>query len=279
MVQTDPTLRISPDGSRLAFAAVTSDGVRRLWVRPLNSLDAFPLMETEGATQPFWSPDGRSLGFFAGGQLKRTEVMSGSVATICEAKQAAGGTWNTDDVIVFSSAGQLLRVSTTGGGAMPLNGVNGRREGSTLAYPTFLPDGRHVLYLDTGSGGVGEAAIYGAALDSADRTLVLKGAESNAMYANGYLFFLRNSTLMAQPFFVGRLAVSGDAVPVAEQVQQTGGGGAPSGAFSVSDRTVAYRTGLGARGFPTQLNWFDRTGKVVGTIGERADYADIETLA
>jgi Tol biopolymer transport system component len=276
VVQTDPTLRISPDGSRLAFAAVTSDGVRRLWVRPLNSLDAFPLMETEGATQPFWSPDGRSLGFFAGGQLKRTEVMSGSVATICEAKQAAGGTWNTDDVIVFSSAGQLLRVSTTGGGALPLNGVNGRREGSTLAYPTFLPDGRHVLYLDTGSGGVGEAAIYGAALDSADRTLVLKGAESNAMYANGYLFFLRNSTLMAQPFFVGRLAVSGDAVPVAEQVQQTGGGGAPSGAFSVSDRTVAYRTGLGARGFPTQLNWFDRTGKVVGTIGERADYADIE---
>ena len=81
-----------------------------------------------------------------------------------------------------------------------LNGVNGRREGSTLAYPTFLPDSRHLLYLDTGSGGVGEAAIYGAAIDSADRTLVLKGAESNALYANGHLFFLRNSTLVAQPF-------------------------------------------------------------------------------
>ena len=88
VVQTDATIKLSPDGTRLAFAAVTSDGVRRLWVRPLNALDAYPLMETEGATQPFWSADGRSIGFFAGGQLKRTEVMSGSVATICSRSAA-----------------------------------------------------------------------------------------------------------------------------------------------------------------------------------------------
>jgi Tol biopolymer transport system component len=276
VVQTDATIKLSPDGTRLAFAAVTSDGVRRLWVRPLNALDAYPLMETEGATQPFWSADGRSIGFFAGGQLKRTEVMSGSVATICPAPQAAGGAWNADDVIVFSSRGQLMRVSANGGGAMPLLGVNARREGSTLAYPSFLPDGRHILYLDTGSGGTNEGAIYAAAIDSAERTQVLQPVISNAVYGNGYLFFMRGSTLMAQPFLPARLTLSGDAVPVAEQIQTTGGGGAPSGAFSVSDRTIAYRTGVGARGFPTQLTWFDRTGKVIDTVGERADYADIE---
>src|SRR5439155_3447149 len=125
VVQTDPTMRVSPDGTRLVFAATTSEGVRRLWLRPLNALDASALMDTEGATQPFWSADGRSLGFFVGGQLKRVDLTGGAAVTICEAKQATGGTWNADDVIVFSSGGQLRRVSATGGSSSLLNGENG----------------------------------------------------------------------------------------------------------------------------------------------------------
>jgi eukaryotic-like serine/threonine-protein kinase len=274
-VQSDQSIKISPDGTRLAFVAATSDGVRRIWVRPLNSLEAFPIMDTDGATQPFWSADGGSLGFFAGGQLKATDVTGGGVTTICAALQARGGTWNGDDLIVFSSGGQLHRVPATGGASALLNGANARREGATLAYPTFLPDKRHLLYLDTGNGGVGEAAIYGAALDASDRTLVLRAAESNALYAGGYLFFVRDTKLVAQPFDAGRMRLSGEAVPVAERVQPTQIG-APQAFFSVSDHVLAYRTGLGARGFPMQLNWFDRTGRVIGTVGERADYSDLE---
>ena len=275
VVQTDPTIRISPDGTRLVFAATMADGVRRLWLRPLNSLDAVPLNETEGATNPFWSPDSRSIGYFSGGQLKKIDIGDGSSATLCAAPQAAGGTWSADGVIVFSSAGQLHRVPAAGGAVTLLNGVNGKREGATLAYPTFLPDGRHVLYLDTGGGGVGEAAVYGAALDSSDRTLVLQAAVSNAWYSRGYLFFLRNTTLVAQPFDVERLTLSGGAIPIVEQVQRPQFG-PPSGAFSVSDRVLAYQTGLDARGFPTQLTWFDRSGKTIGAVGEQADYGDVE---
>jgi Tol biopolymer transport system component len=275
VVQTDLLIRVSPDSTRVVFAATTADGVRRLWVRPLNSLDATPLSETEGAQNPFWSADSRSIGYFSGGQLKKLDLTDGSPTTLCAAPQAAGGTWNADGVIVFSSGGELRQVSAMGGVASPLNGVNGRREGSTLAYPTFLPDGRHLLYLDTGSGGVGEAAIYGAALDSVERTLVLQAAASNAAYSRGYLFFLRDASLVAQPFDVTRLTLSGNAIRVAEDVQRAPLG-APGGSFSVSDRVLAYRTGVGARGFPTQLTWFDRNGKPLAMVGERADYADVE---
>jgi Tol biopolymer transport system component len=275
VAQTDPTIRISPDGTRLVFAATTSDGARRLWLRPLNALDAAPVGDTEGATNPFWSPDSRSIAYFSGGQLKKIDIGNSSSVALCEAPQAAGGTWNADGVIVFSSAGQLHRVPAGGGAVSLLSGVNGRREGATLAYPTFLPDGRRILYLDTGGGRVGEAALYGAAIDSPDRTLVLQGADSNAWYSRGYLFFLRGTTLVAQPFDVDRLTLSGGAIPIVEQVQRPQFG-PPSGAFSVSDRVLAYQTGQDARGFPTQLTWFDRSGKEVGTVGERADYGDVE---
>jgi dipeptidyl aminopeptidase/acylaminoacyl peptidase len=274
VVQIDPTVKISPDGLRVVFAAQTSEGLRRLWVRALDSLDAYPLMETDGATQPFWSADGRALGFFVSGQLKRIDVMGGTVATICPALQANGGTWNADDVIVFSSQGELRRVAATGGTVTTLKGANGARDGASLTYPSFLPDGQHLLYLDTGSGGKDEAAVYAAALNAADRTLVLPAAKSNALYSDGYLFYLRDTTLVAQPFDTGRLKLGGDAVAIAEEVQRTPN--VPGGAFSISDRVLAYRAGALARGLPTQLQLFDRTGKVLGTVGDRADYADVE---
>ncbi len=273
--QIDPTMRVSPDGTKLVLAGVSSDGVRRLWLRTLNSTELVPVNDTEGAQNPFWSPDGRSLGFFSGGQLKRVSIVDAMSATLCSAPQQAGGSWSPTGTIVFSSEGQLHQIPAAGGMAAVLEGENGTRDGATLAYPTFLPDGRHFLYLDTGRGGVGEPAVYAGRIDGSDRTLVLRAAESNAWFGAGYLFYLRDTTLVAQPFDPERLTLSGNPVPVAEPVQRTAFG-APSGAFTVSDRALAYRTGVGARGFPTQLTWFDSKGQVLRTMGERGDYSDIE---
>ncbi len=273
------TLRISPDGSRLLFPAVTTaDGIRRLWVRPLNMLDAFAIPGTDDATYPFWSPDGRSIGFFADGKLKKIEPGNGVATTLCEAEPAAGGTWNADGIIVFSSGGRLFRVSANGGTAVPLKIASEGRERTTLAHPLFLPDGRHFLYLDAGTGAVGEPAIYAGVLDAEDRvsearTLIVK-APSAAAYSQGYLFFLRDSTLVAQPFDLTRLALSGDPISIVDQIQTAQA--PPSGAFAVSDRVLAFRTGVAARGIATQLTWFDRSGKAVGTVGEPADYGDVE---
>jgi eukaryotic-like serine/threonine-protein kinase len=275
VVQIDSTLRISPDGTRLVFAATSDDGGRRLWLRSLNSLDTAPLNETEGAAGPFWSPDSKSIAYFAGGQLRKIDLGDPTPATLCPAPQAAGGTWNADGIIVFSSAGQLYRVPAAGGTVALLPGVNGKRERATLAHPAFLPDGRHILYVDTGGGGVGEAALYGAELDSPDRTLVMKSAGSNAWFSRGYLLYLRKGTLVAQPFDPAQLTLSGGAIPIVEQIQQPPFG-PPSGAFTVSDRVLAYQTILDARGFPTALTWFDRAGKTLGTVGDRADYGDLE---
>lgn len=276
VVQIDgTTMKVSPGGTRLAFTGTTAEGVRRLWVRAFDSFESFAIPDSDGATQPFWAPDGQSLGFFAGGELKRIDLMSGAAITLAEAPQAAGATWSEENVIVFSSRGRLHRIAAAGGTAQRLDGINGEREGATLAYPTFLPGGRRILYLDTGSGGVGEAAVYGAAIDSAERTVVLSGASSNAWYSRGHLFYLEDTWLVARPFDADRLTLAGNPVRIADQIERTSVG-APSGSFSVGEQMLVYRTGAGARGSPTALTWFDRTGTAVGTVGERADYADIE---
>jgi serine/threonine protein kinase len=278
------TLRLSPDGSRLMFpATTTSDGVRRLWVRPLNMLDAFSVPGTEDATYPFWSPDGRAIGFFAGGKLKKIDPANGVATTLCDVSDEAGGTeagatWNANGIIIFSNGGRLHRVSANGGTAVRLAITSDGRERTTLAHPLFLPDGRHFLYLDIGTGAPGEPAIYAGSLGgdgslTADRTLIVH-APSGAAYSQGYLFYLRDSTLVAQDFDVTRLAVSGDPVPIVDQIQR--GQAPPSGAFAVSDRVLAYRTGVAARGIATQLTWFDRAGKSLSTVGEPADYGDVE---
>ena len=273
--QINPMIRVSPDGNQLLFAAMTSDRVSRLWIRPLNALDASPISGTDGASYPFWSPDGLSLGFFADGKLKKIDVRGGTAGGLCDAAPPeAGGTWNADGVIIFSSMGRLHRVSENGGVAVSMNLVNEETERSTLAHPLFLPDGRQYLYLDTGTGGVGEPKIYASALDSTSRTLIVAAA-SNVWYSQGYLFYLRNTTLMAHAFDPASLTLMGDPSPIAEQVQ-TAPAGAPRGAFAVSDRTLAYMTGPAARGIPSQLTWFDRNGKTVGMLGEQEDYGDVE---
>ena len=250
-----PSFAISPDGRRVVFAA-TSQGASKLWIRSLDSATARPLEMTEGARSPFWSPDSRSVGFFAAGLLKRVDVdAAGSVKVLADAPFGTGGTW-AGDVILFSpQAGVPIRtVAATGGPATAVTRVTADEQAQF--YPEFLPDGRHFLYFVLRS--TRQGAIYVGATDSPDSRKRLVDADSSAAIADGHLLFVRQRTLFAQRFDLERLELQGSAVPIADGVV---GGTADGvrGFSAVPGGPIVYRTG--DAGFLNQLGWFDRDGK------------------
>jgi Tol biopolymer transport system component len=251
---------VSPDGRRLAFVA-TLDGRDQLWVRDLDSLAVRALMGTEGADEPFWSPDSRTIAFFAGGKLKKIDLAGGPAVTLSDAVTGRGGTWNKDDVIVFGTlTGGTFRVSAAGGSAAPLTKVDAASGEESHKFPWFLPDGHHFLYTATP-----KTAVYVADLDSKDRRLVVT-ANSNAVYTPpGYLLFVRERMLMAQPFDVRNLETTGDAIPIADQVDSVANRFAQN-QFSASENGVLAYTSGSSAGI-RQLTWFDRSGKALGTLG------------
>ncbi len=259
--------RLSPDGRYLVFVSKS-----KLWVRPLDALEPKALDGTEDASYPFWSPDGENVGFFAGGNLKRTPRSGGLVQTLCEAVSARGGTWNRDGVIVFSvgpASVSLLRVSAAGGTPVA---VSSAKVGVTrgLRYPEFLPDGQH--FLDQfNSAQPDKAGIYAGGLDGSEVRLLPD--ESNAVFAaagdagSGLLLFRRSGTLMAQPFDTTRLKLTGDVFPVAERVGQPANVNTAFGAFTASmDGTLVF--GSGSLSGVGQLVWMDRTGRRLGVVTE-----------
>lgn len=258
---------LSPDGTRMVFPANDAQGREALWVRPMDSLTAQRLEGTEGGTFPFWSPEGRYLGFFAGGKLKKINVSGGPAETVCAAPNGRGGTWNRDDVIVFAPdlGGGLSRVSAAGGTPTPV--IHGERSSGFVSrrWPIFLPDGRHFLYWagDPFATDPSTVGIYLGSLDSSEPRLLLH-ADSNALYVPpGYLLFLRERSLMAQRFDPGALKLKGDAFPIAELVAS------PQsfrvGLFTVSENgLLVYQTG---ENLFTQFAWVDASGKQSGTAG------------
>jgi serine/threonine protein kinase/Tol biopolymer transport system component len=285
-----PALRLalSPDGTRLAFSAFGPDGLARLYVRSLNSLTAQPLVGTEGAVAPFWSPNGRFIAYFAGanpnkatgatnGSVKKISVDGGPAVTLCDfPATATGASWSRDDIILFTTGngpggGSVRRVSGMGGNSevvLTPDLGNGEAE---YWWPFFLPDGRHFTYFALGPE-LEPIGIYVASLASSERKLLVRGG-SNAKYANGYLAFVREQTLMAQQFDVERLELVGNPVPVAEEVAVGGGAGA-TGAFTVSETGVlAYVTGIGSQ---TRLTWLNAVGEPLGPVGGEAQYDDLE---
>ena len=203
----DTGAAISPDGGTIAFVTGSSGGTK-LWVRPLNSLIARELPGTDGATFPFWSPDGGSLGFFAGGKLKRIEVAGGLPTVICDVGLGRGGTWNEEGVILFNSVndGPLLRVSANGGTPVPLTTVDKAQGENSHRWPQFLPGGRRFLYFvrtDSPEKSGVYLGIVGS--DAGQKTVVLR-APTNAIYVpnrgapSGQLLWVRDGTLVAQPF-------------------------------------------------------------------------------
>jgi eukaryotic-like serine/threonine-protein kinase len=254
-------MAVSPDGQRLAFVAIGANGAASIWLRSLAAASAQPLAGTEAASFPFWSPDGRFIGFFAQGKLKKIDAAGGPAQTICNAPSGRGATWNRDGVIVFAPDvfSSLYRVPAAGGAPTPLPLDKSPKE-QVQRYPYFLPDGHHFIYRAGRSGAYTRDegnGIYLGSLDSSESKLILP-ADTYAVYAAGHLLFWRDGSLMAQPFDVHSLQLSGDAVPVAEQVQMNLA--EVRACFSVSENGVLIFQS-GTRGAQTPLFWFDRDGK------------------
>jgi eukaryotic-like serine/threonine-protein kinase len=262
---------ISPDGRRIVYRLNTEDGKELLWMRSLNSLDARPLLGTDGALQPFWSPDSRSVAFFADGKLKRIDISGGAAQTICESPSNFSGAWSRDGTVIFSRgvASGIYHVPAAGGTPIQLTYVDASRNEIEHIWPYFLPDGRHFIYLSRNAQPE-NSAIYVGSLDSKE-TKSLVQVHSSAVYAPpGYLLFVRETTLMAQPFDADRLELKGDAFPVAEQASRNPIIGRAM--FSLSENGVLVMRSGGINN-NAQLSWFDRTGKQVGTITAPGTYS------
>ena len=259
-----PHLALSPDGRRLAFVPTPIGGRALLWIRVLDSLANTAITGTDGATFPFWSPDGQRLAFFADGKLKTIDPNGGSPHVICDAPDARGGAWGSDGVIVFTPqlVGPLSRVSANGGEAVAATTLEPSRQEISHRLPSFLPDGRHFLFL-VQSGTQATSTVRVGSVDSTD-TQPLGIVGTDAIYAQGFLLFRRDESLMAQPFDLPSLQLTGTPVALGDQVasRNTVYGDA---VFSVVENgTLAYWNG---GPLLTDVTWFSRKGEPLGTLG------------
>jgi Tol biopolymer transport system component len=264
------TPMVSPDGSRMAFVARREDGTTMIFLRPLDSIVALPLAGTEGGACPFWSPDGRMLGFFSSSKLRKIDASGGPPMSLADAPAARGGSWGSQGIIVFApdQAGPLMQIPAAGGTATPATQLDEARGESTHRWPQFLPDGKHFIYLARIVQRDEHNGIGYASLDGKEKRFLFN-TETNARYTGGYMFYGRETTLMAQPFDLKSLGFTGDPISVANEVQTD---------FSFSQMTygtsengvLVYQTGQS--GGSSHLTWFDRSGKQTGVLGDPGSY-------
>jgi eukaryotic-like serine/threonine-protein kinase len=253
-------LALSPDGRTLAFVAF-NEGRLQIWVQPFDSLAARPLAGTDGAVSPFWSPDSRYVAFFAPvtGELKKISMSGGPVQTICAAAAEGVAEWGADGTILFSVfRSGIFRVSADGGTPVRVTALDTARREINHYWPSFLPDGRHFLFLATAKASNTTKAtpsVYVGAFDGSERT-PLASIHSRAVYAApGYLLFEDQGTLLAQAFDVARRSLTGQPVPLADGVAAARTIGTAH--FSVSaTNALAY---LGS-GDSFEMMWYDRRG-------------------
>ena len=265
-ITTPPTddpasFAISPDGRQLVFVATGTEGRSQLWLRPLDQTTPQALAGTEGASYPFWSPDSRSVAFFAGSALKRLDIGSGLPQTTFSGgaiNTVRGGNWSAAGGILLGQVtGPLLRVSAPG--AAPAVVTKLAPDQASHRWPHFLPGGRQFLFYVMGA----SPGLYLGSLDSPDSNRIAAADTGAQFVAPDWLLFVRQSTLLAQRVDLGRGEPIGEPMPVADQVAVDSG--RTVGAFSVGPAgSITYRTG---RGSVSQFTWFDHAGKVVGTIG------------
>ena len=261
--------KISPDGKTLAFNATDSGGKTQIWLRPLNALTAQPLPGTEGTRRPFWSPDSRYLAFVADGKLKKIDVTGGPPTKICDAPTGVDGSWSPEGIILFDGTGTdpIYRVPAAGGTPVVAVKADPEHKETQVGWPEFLPDGRQYIYMVINQKVELNSYRIGS-LDSKE-TKPFAPAQSMLVYApQGYLLFLKDRTLMAQPFDAKAIKTTGESVPLAEQIGTDAAGLAR---FSVSrDGVLAYRTGESG----SRMLWMDRSGKELDTLGDPAEYED-----
>ena len=262
------SVALSPDGTKLAFIAVDAKKSARIWVRPLGSLSAQSLEGTEGATFPFWSPDGRWIAFFsdADRSLKKISLAGGPAVALCEAPHGRGGTWTHQGTILFTPGifTGLFKISDSGGTPSPVTSVDHSIH-TSHRWPKFLPDGQHFTYLAVNHRhDASHDGIYLGSLDGKPNKRLV-ASHADATFASGYLFFLLKDVLMAQTFDPEHGELRGEAWPTIEKVVYD-----PSiwkAVFDVSEHGVmAYQQGGYVSG--SQLRWVDRSGKPLGVVGE-----------
>jgi serine/threonine protein kinase len=253
---------ISPDGRQLVFVASGDDGGSRLWLRPLDATTAQSLPGTEDAVYPFWSPDSRSVGFYANRALKRLDLGTGRPRTIAEATiNVRRGGWSLDNVILSGglAPGSLVRVPASGGN--PSTATILADGQISHRFPSFLPGGRQFLFYARGTPGT--SGIYLGSLDAPGATRLTE-ADAAGVYASGWVFFVRQGSLVAQRLDVPHAVLLGDPVTVADAIDVDAA--QDLAALSVSSSgLIAFRSSDSR----TRLTWFDRTGHVLGTIGTR----------
>jgi Tol biopolymer transport system component len=265
---------LSPQGDKIVFLAHGPNSPKALWVRALDSFAPQRLEGTEGAFDPFWSPDGKSIGYFTIGKLNRIDAAGGPPIPVADALNARGGSWGVGDVILFAPDIQsgIMQVGANGGKATPVTKMDSSKH-TTHRWPTFLPDGKHFLYLATNHNGgkSQENGIYYASLDGKENR-ILVASDAGGEYASGYLLFHSGTALMAQAFDAASGKLSGEPIAVVGRIRHDSG--VWRTLFTVSQTgMLAYEPGS-SETVGSQLVWFDRTGKQVGEIGERGSYID-----
>ena len=264
---------VSPDGRRVAFIAPERND--EIVIRSLDSLQAEPLKGTNGARRAgvFWSPDGRSLGFFAGGKLKTIALASGAVDEIADAPSAYGGTWGRDGTILFSPDERtpIFRVSAGGGAATPVTTLDAARHDEAHRWPQFLPDGRHFIFMPW-TLGTTTRKIQLASLDGGS-SVPLFDSDSAAVVAGSYFVFARDipSRLNAQAFNPTTFLPEGRPVPIVDDdnIAYWWRTGDPD--VSGSATTLIYTTGKYRL---YRMSWYNRTGQPLGTVGDADVYYD-----
>jgi Tol biopolymer transport system component/DNA-binding winged helix-turn-helix (wHTH) protein len=259
---------ISPDSRHIVFSAwEPRAGRRAIWHRPLDTGEARLLPATEDGSGPFWSPDGKSIGFFAEGKLKTIQLAGGSARVVCDAVQDATGTWIRADVILFAPGptGAVSEVNVEHGAVRQITKIDGSKGELRHVQPTSLPDGRHFVYLASRKD---QLVAMLASVDGTD-AVPLGTVQSHVVAApSGLVVFVRDGTLLAQRLDVAAGRLTGDATVLAEGLTFSGGF---DGRFAVSPAMLVY---LKARGMTdrSEVRIFDRAGKTVGTVGDSAEY-------
>jgi len=266
---SESNVAVSLDGRSIAFVAT-----HQLWIRPLSEATPKQIPGTEGANFPFWSPDSETLGFFAGGKLKRVAAIGGPVTTICAAPHGRGGSWGPDGKILFApdSRTGIFEVDAGGGEPRAVTTVDSPVH-STHRWPAVLPGGGHFLFLAASHANPrgGQNGIYIAPI-SGGQPRLLTVSDAKPVLSAGRLLFLREGSLLAQPFDLARLALVGEAIPLAAGVRYRGGSW--SGVFSASRRDVlAFE--IGSRNLGTRPTWIDRLGNEEGVLGESGLHWDL----
>jgi len=258
---------VSPNGHTVAIVGHReSERNNTLWIYEPGSQESSSVANTEGASFPFWSPDGQSIGFFADGKLKKLSLAGGPVQTLCDAQTGRGGAWNKDGVIIFTPSGQLgvglYRISASGGTPTQITVPDKNLNEDSHRWPQFLPDGIHYLYSAIHlSGRKDLSSIFVGALNSNEKRLIAK-ASGNVAYIAPYLLFYRDQTLFGQHFDPKTFQLAGEPIPILTDVQYSPRISRAVFAASNEHLLVAQKAGdTGA----SQFLWFNRQGQEIGT--------------